>query len=176
MTTPVGCISLAENHLKTMLADSTEFRTWVEAIDQASALDDIYIEALPAPADKRVHTLVELTALRPYAIIWTDPEDGFSMSHVATSSTFDFSEAGVLMMRFIDDVLPSIETDPAEIALRFKNHIGLILDDFKSLAGLGTYLAIDRVGIDLGPYRSDEDDQGTQGDYVGVDLRVEWRS
>jgi len=42
------------------------------------------------------------------------------------------------------------------------------------LAGAPGYLGIEEIAIAFGPYRTGEDLLHTQGDAVGVDLRVSW--
>lgn len=171
LTAPAGSISLAVDNLRTTLADSAMFRTWTATANQAAALARIYYESLPPPGDKNEHTLAELTAYRPYALVWTEPESGFTKR---TDGFVAADESGVMLMRFIQTVDPSIANDPAEISRRFINTLGTILDEMIALSWGGGYLAISEMKLEFGPYRGDPDEKSSQGDYVGADVQVTW--
>lgn len=174
MTAPQGSISKAVDNLRVTLADSAAFRSWVGAVDQATALVKIYYESLPPPADKNEHTFAELVAYRPYALVWTVPDSGFALRHDAHSGLFVYNESGLMMIRLIQAVDAGIANDPAEISRQFLNTVGTILDQLAAKAGGGGYLAIEEMELDFGPYRGDPDERSTQGDYVGADVKLSW--
>jgi len=167
LSAPQGSISKAVDNLRVTLADSTTFRTWVGAVDQATALVKINYESLPPPADKNEHTLAELTAYRPYALLWTSPENGFRLSH------FD-NESGVMMLRFVQTVEIIIADDAAEIARRFLNTLGAIFDEIMALNRVGGYLATEAIELESGPFRADADEAAAQGDYIFADAKLTW--
>jgi hypothetical protein len=174
LTAAAGSISLAVDYLRTTLADSAAFRTWAGAANQAAALARIYYESLPPPANGNEHTLAELAAYRPYALVWVSPEDGFRKRHISQAASFGYAQSGTMLFRMLQTVDPAIANDPAEISRRFINTIGTIFDEFEDLCGLAGYLAIESMEIDFGPYRGDPDEKTTQGDYIGIDINVSW--
>lgn len=174
LTAAAGSISLAVDNLRVTLADSAAFRTWSGTSTQAAALARIYYESLPPPTDKNEHTLVELTALRPCALVWTEPTSGFTLRHDSQGSSFGYNESGVMMIRFLQTVDPAIVADAAEIARRFLNAIGTILDELAASAGVAGYIASEELELEFGPYRGEVDERATQGDYIGCDVKVTW--
>lgn len=173
MTAASGTWSLCEENLRIALADCATFRTMVGAVDRATALDDIYHEALPPPAVKgSEHTRGELEALRPYAIVFSSPENGFRRKMI----THDTSrETGTLEVIIQADVDPADANDPAEVARKFKNNVGNIIDELFALsAQAGTtdsYLVVDDIAVS-GPFRIDPDKEETMGDVVMVEMTV----
>ena len=163
-TSPAGPISLAESVLRTTLADCTHFRSWVGAANQAQALDRIYLDGLPPPANNAdSHTLSELQALRPFAVIYTEEQRGWRTRQNAAGTRHWFIHSGSLTVRFEQDSPSDALDDPGELDRRFRNTIGQIVsteDDANpgllELAGTPGYLAI--TGIEAsGPFRSDDD-------------------
>lgn len=68
---PTGSISLVLDTLRTLLAGTAAFRTWVGAENQAEALARIHRHRLPRPAaGAAYHSRTELEAYRPYALVW----------------------------------------------------------------------------------------------------------
>jgi len=170
MTEPAGRLMLAQNYLKATLAASATFQTWVEAEDATEALGSIHHDGLPDPTDPdKGYTAAELTALRPYALIWTQEQAGFSLARTAYET---WQESGRLKLLLIQDVPAAIATDIAEADLRWKNTIGQIIDDLAALAGGAGYLAIARIDLDDGPFRLVPDKQPEQGDAQGVELGI----
>lgn len=171
MTAPAGILMLPQEYLRVTLADSATFRTWVGAATQAAALAKIHHEALPPGAGPE-HTLAELQAARPCVIVWTRPEDGFTRIMDAVNPPNQYSQVGSLMARFLDDVTAS--QGEAEIAIQFKNRLGVVLDEMGELAGLPGYLNIIRMSLVLGPWRTPPGEALRQGEYIGADVRFDW--
>ena len=173
MTAPAGSMMLAQHYLRQSLANSATFRTWTETADEAAALAKIHYEGLPPPADNAAdYTAAALTAYRPYAVVWTDEENGFWKNKEASGF---FRAGGRLILKFEQDVPEAIAADPAEIDLRFKNTIGQIIDDLCNLTLVGVgYLCFERITVDIGPYRTHPDDVPSQGDWQAIEIGVDW--
>ena len=171
MTAPLGSIALAQEYLRTTLADCTSFRTWVGAVNQAQALARIHHEALPPPITGSEHTLEELRAYRPCALIWTDVDNGFARRVVSVDSSID---SGSLGLRLAQDVGEEISHLHAEVYQRFINSVGQIVDELVGLAGLAGYLAMTSLELKSGPFRSHPDEYETVGDIQFCDLRITW--
>ncbi len=169
----VGELSLAQDFLRTQLADCAEFRTLVGAANQAQALDDIYQDVLPDPADAVEYTQAELIALRPYALIGMSNEDGLTLEHVSTGSSFDFSPSGTFEVWIVRD-LPGAE-DGTTADLTWRNIVATIVTELAALAGQAGYLAFERIEL-VALHRNHPDLAQTQGDNQLAMLRVEWRT
>lgn len=176
MTEPAGCLSLAEQYLKVMLANVTAFRTWTETESEEEALAKIHLEGLPKPAaDKDCHTRAELEAYRPYAVVFTGEDNGLTKWHDATGALFEFVESGRLMLRLEQDCPDGVGDQPSSDAnLQFKNTVGLIIDGLCALAGTAGYLAFERITVADGPYWSHPDAVPGQGLFQGCELLAEW--
>jgi len=147
MTAPAGSISLAQEYLRTSLADVTAFRTWCGAADQAAALARIHHEGLPAPRDKHAHTIEELRDYRPYAIVFTAEQNGFRLDVV--DGDLDYTAAGGLILRLFQDAAEVFDDEPsAEANLTFRNAVGEIIDGLGDLAGQAGYLAFNSLVLE----------------------------
>lgn len=179
MTAAAGTISIAEEALRLALADCAEFRTWVSAADRAAALESIYIDGLPEPAgDADVHTLAEIQALRPYAIVYTAETDGVSRRLEAGGGTFCYSATGRLMLLMVQDCPESRDDQPTSWANQeWRKTIGLIRADLRQTAAKpneSEYLAIRRMAVANGPYWSPREVAPTEGVWQGVEIEVTW--
>lgn len=175
MTAPSGPISEAIELLRQTLGASATFRTWTSTATQEDAEAKIYKGALPKPVSgKYAHTLAELQTLRPYAIIFEQPEEGFQVRATALSGSRDFVASGSFGILLEWDIPSDISDDPAEIAIQFRNTYGGIIDDMAGLASVAGYLDINEMAVEDGPWRSHEDDLEMYGDVKIVMLRVSW--
>ena len=180
LTAAAGCISLPEEILRASLADCYYFRRWQGAAwSQAEALARIYPDALPPPTADGF-TLAELTALRPFVLLWTEPQAGFRLHHDSSGSDFFYNHSGKLSLLFEQAVPDAIKDDPAEVDRRFKNEVGLMIcsrDGDKpglcELSGQGGYLAIEEL-VAYGPFRSAQDDLATDGDTQQFLVEIKW--
>lgn len=180
-TTPAGPLMLAQDYLRTMLANCTYFRTWQGAaytVDQAKAR--IYHDALPAPASGDALTAAELATYRPFVIISTERQQGFRLRHDSSGDGFYFSESGRLCLLFEQAVPSAIAADPSEVEITFKNFLGRVMASndtanpgLAELAGEAGYLAIEEMVL-YGPYRSAEDDQVADGDCQLALIEIAW--
>lgn len=164
-----GGISLAEENLARTLADCARFQSWAGATNRAQALKRIYFDSLPPPeADKAAHSRDSIEKLRPFALISTNLQNGYSRGRVGTQT---YAEAGNLMIVFEEGVPDSLAADDAAAARKFKNTLGVIMDELLVLAYQATYLAIDQLTLQ-GPVRCHPDDVEGQGDHQFAGLAV----
>jgi len=175
MTVAAGTASLAQESLRVTLADATAFRALLSpAMTQAQALARIYLEGLPPPGSGHVHTKTELEALRPYAIIWTDPSNGLRMELDAIDS---FASHGRLMVRIEQNAPSGLGSEPTSDAnLQFRNSIGQIMDDVAALVAprQAGYLAVTAIDLEEGIYWNHPKVEPAFGVYQGAVLAVEW--
>ncbi len=175
MTAPSGPVSEAMDLLQQTLGASDTFRTLVGAANQAEAEARIHKGALPKPVSGGyAHSLAELGALRPYAIIFELPEEGFQVRATAMSGSRDFVASGAFHVLLEWPIPSNISDDPAEIAIQFRNLYGGIIDDMAGLASVAGFLDINEMAVEDGPWRSDEDDLEIYGDVKIIMLRVSW--
>lgn len=148
MTTPAGCLSLAQEYLRQTLAACATFQTLCNLDNAAHAAERIYHEGLPEPGEGDTHTLQELQSLRPYAIVYTAEESGFTRTYEATGTRFEFDDHGRLMIRLERDSPDNANDQPTTPAnLDWRNVIGEIIDDLCKLAGTPGYLACQTIGL-----------------------------
>jgi hypothetical protein len=177
VTDPVGCISLAEQYLRQTLAASETFRSAVGAGNPAAALAHIYTDDLPPPAGgAATYSRSDLETLRPFAVVWTEEQDGLRRQADAVSDARNYGGSGRLAVLFEQDVPSQVVNDPPEASRRFKNTLGLIIDEMLAVAGTPDYLDIAAITLRGGPTRSHPDAQATEGDFLAALLSVEWRN
>jgi hypothetical protein len=175
MTTPSGSLSLAQEHLRVMLADCATFRALCGAGNRAGALAHLHHEGLPAPANGTEHTAAEHADLRPWGIVFMADQRGFSRRLVSTET---FRSAGRLRLRLArtcPDVTGADEPT-SDAMLEWKNIIGGIIGELCELATAGDieHLAFDEIGVDFGPFAAAPELAATQGLWQGVELSVAW--
>ena len=173
MTTPRGVLSEAEDLLATTLADCPEFRTLVEEADRAGALEHIYNDVLPAASGDYTYTRTELQALRPYALYWTSPDNGYRSRSESASTGNNFVEGGEIIMKLERDVTDSDDITQAESDRDWNDIVGSIIRDMHDLAGLDGYLNIVAIR-QLICGRSDPGDFRSYGHVQTSVLAVEW--
>lgn len=176
MTSAAGCISIAEEALRTMLADSATFRTLVGAANQAQALDDIYTDGLPEPADGEALTLAELEGYRPYSVIFTAEENGVNRELEAGGDALWYDQTGQIRLRLEQDCPTGLDDQPSSWSnQQWRITIGNITRELRDLAAKpneADYLAIRQITVAEGPYWSDPNLAETQGNFQGVELLV----
>lgn len=172
-TTPAGSVMLSAEYAAATLADCPAFRTWCGADDATQARGRIHLEALPPPSNKEEFTLDELKAHRPYVILNVLR---FAQQHVATGNGFDFSPEGTIELFFEQDILAEIAHNTAEIATRFYNAVGAIIDELCSRAGLAGFLAFTSVRMDQPCSRTHPDAVSVEGDALMIRLALDWSS
>jgi hypothetical protein len=178
MTAAAGCLSLALAGLETTLADCAAFRalTTPPMADAAAAKARIHLRGLPEPSDGLAHTIAELDAYRPFAILWTDPDNGFaSTSESSGGDHNEFSNTGTLFME-LEVAYDSGDDKPtADENVVFENAVGAIIDDLQDLAGGPGYLNILAIGLDYGPFWPAPEDIDLMGTFQGARLTIEYK-
>jgi hypothetical protein len=168
-----GCLNLAQERLRTTLADVAAFRTFCGVATQGAALARIHHEGLPKAAGES-YTLAEMQAYRPYAFIWTDDSQGFTKQHAAGGVSHWFRAAGRLHVILVREVPAALIDNEPAADFDFKNHLGLILDGLGELAGQPGYLAISRMSVLRVLEWNDRDAQPTEGISQGCEIEIAW--
>lgn len=166
-----GRMGLALEALREMLAGSSAFQAFCGVGDAAAARAHLYYEGLPPAADGDTHTLAELDARRPFALLWTDPAGGFVLRRVATGDTY--AQSGRLVAAFERGVAAEDAADPSAIDESFSNELDAILADL--LAASSGAGALQIAGVELlDRMRSHPDQQPGEGDYVMAMLAISY--
>lgn len=183
LTPAQGCISMAEERLRNMLAACATFQKWIGGgIDP---LDRIHLHELVKPRldDEEPdgnYSLAELQSMRPYALLFTSPQNSFRISIVASPGSPDPS--GTLTLLFWDNVESHLENDYPEAYRRFMNNIGSIIHSYEdNNPGLvellrrceGNYLNWTDIAVES-YFRTGTDDQPTIGDAHCCELTIRW--
>lgn len=182
LSAPLGCISMAEERLRNMLAACHAFQAWTGTADAGAAKDRIYLECQPDPFiddDERDgnFSLAELQDRRPFAIVWT-----MSYEIAVVGSPATPTQRGVLRMRFEDNVPQQYARNFSEAYRQFCNTIGLILQsNEQGRPGLMELLSkcppehLDFQGINfLAHEHTPESVKPTQGDAQAMEFEIPW--
>lgn len=160
---PSGPLSLPLKNLQTLVSNSSTFQTWVGAADAATAAARIYLVG----EDKSATT-------RPFAVVHhLDPAE-FNREAQAGGAVQCFVESGAVGLIFEDDVGAAYAADHADAEMEFTNIVGAVISEMEDLAGSGAYLNVTRFGVITGPARSALDEAESEGDYYGIQFRVEY--
>lgn len=177
MTTPSGSMNLSVKYFRDMLAASPAFQTWTGTPDSTGALERIYYEGLPAPANSIRYTRGELEDYRPYALVYIADEGGFTRDILATTS---FDEAGIVVLTLEQTAPTNLGDDPSSDAnIQWSNSIGEIVDGLATLRAAMTnavtdqYLAFDRLRLMARGWAS-KDQQVAQGLFQRAIIAVDF--
>lgn len=171
---PAGSISLAQENFRVTIADTATFRQLVEAADRAAALEHLYHDGLPEPANGTEYTKEEIQDYRPWGIVFTDDHRGFRRRKVSTGG---FRSSGRLRLRLCRECPnPTADGPNSEAVLEWKNIVGQIIAELCSLAVAGDseHLAFDEIALDYGPFASAPELAAAQGVWQGAELSVAW--
>ena len=164
-------IQEAQDLLATTLAASTTFRTFVGAADPSGALERIYHDYIPEPAGE-VYTPDELSDIRPCAMIYTLPANGFEWTKDAASGGHNcWTGSGRLVCVLMRD-FPT-DMDASEADVDFREIAGDILADIRDLAETGGYLAATKFS-GSGPFRTLPEELSEIGDRQAFELYIDW--
>lgn len=177
-----GPVLDALNAARRMLADCYWWRRIADADspwDQATALAHIHFDGLP-PADPGPnHSLAQMTALRPFAIMWTDITGGLRIRNATAGYTCNVP-SGRIIAQIELPVPTAIASDPTAVADDISRKIGLILRTGDSdqpglfeLAGRSGYLPLTEVEL-FGYARTDAKAAEDLGDIVFAELQISW--
>jgi hypothetical protein len=164
-------ISLAEQHVANMLADSAAFQAFANAADATAARSRIYFDALPPPeADNGVYSKDELVAYRPFAIVFTAPANGYKRTRGATGC---YVESGQIGLHLEQNVPEALANDLQQPMRQIKSTLGAIINDLEALAYGAGYLAVNVIDV-LVVAREAEDAITQEGDNVFAMLNLVW--
>jgi len=170
-------MSLAQEYCANLLASTDSFQSLVDVSTVADALDSIYHEDLPDPADNGIYTRNELEEYRPYALIRSGEGPAFERIAVASASggAQSFDQAGTFEIKLIRSVPPRLLDHKAAADQEWKNIVGLILDQMCANGGTNhTYLSPSRVTVQQAIWRNRLDEVDDIGEYQGAILEVEF--
>lgn len=164
-----------------LLSKNTGFWQFTGAADAAAALSHIYRDFLPEPADKNEHTLAELQAMRPFAMVWQSESNGWHARRNAATSCFKIS--GMIVVRFEWDVpyapnendqLVQSGSDQAA-ATTFQEHLSRILhnDDSTGILNICAQMNITDV-METACFRSPPEHYKTIGDCYAAEFLIAW--
>ncbi len=174
LTPGVGAITPKEDLLQNTLAGLSKMQAWLGVSDSTSAKNKIFIGDLPPPPSGcEVYEPEDLVGLRPFAVLYTEPQAGFRAMRDAIGLSFHFAEGGRLVIMFEQEVDASLRHNLAEVRRRFMNSLGEIAYELLGVAGLADKLAITKLTV-FGPYRGDDDDIQGQGDPIIGYFDIEW--
>lgn len=172
----------ALNAAKTMLANAYYWRRLANENspwDEATALAHIHYDELPLASPGPDHSLAELQALRPFALMWNDISTGMRWR----SNGGDFCCAMVNGMTIIQiemAVPANIATNPRLVAEDVNRKLGRIIrtcDPEKpgilDLSGQAGYLPITECKI-TGYIRTDRKAALEIGDAVTAEIELTW--
>lgn len=173
-------ISTAKDLLRTMLANTTAFRTWDGAnytVEQAKAR--IYFDALPPPADGDQYTVAELAALRNCAIVAKHPSENVRWVFDACGGDH-FNCHGVLVVMLFRTI-PEADRDDIESAERsMENFVGQLVRSgdpsapgLCELSGRAGYLSFYEIMED-GPHFDPAEDGEARGHEMRHLLVIRW--
>ena len=172
-TSPTGILSLAQDYLRTMLADCEQVQRFLNSGSAANALLRIHQDVLTAPADGNAYGLAEIQALRPFIIVSTAAESGFTREMLARGAgSSHYSDSGNLELHMEQGVPDDLAGQADEAESYFYNQIGLIVEDLRERALQGGFLAIKEIAIEEGPSRTHPDQVNDVGDAFWCRIRV----
>lgn len=173
MTTAAsGGITKAEERIRDMLATCTKFQTWTGTSTAADAKTHIYYDAVPLANMKDDNaSLTDIRQKRPFAMIYTDPTDGYSFGELLGGS-------GAVMVELEQNT--QADTDWQESERLFKITIGNIIQTGDSgnpglveVSNARSYAQITKIDL-VELYRYDQDAITAMGDAQGARLRLAW--
>jgi hypothetical protein len=166
-----GILSLAQDALRSTLADSTTYRALTDPVmEQAAALASIHRDGLPAPADTHEYTLAELEGYRPFATIVDDDDNSFA------GSTVDWMHRGRMLVTIERDAPDGASPTPSDPATKeWRDIIGQIIADLQTVAGTAGYLDITSIDMEEPPGWAVAEVAETRGVFQMVVLGVNWQ-
>jgi len=173
MTTAAsGGITKAEERIRDMLATCTQFQTWTGTASVAAAKLRIYYDAVPlANMKDDSTTLTDIRSKRPFAMVYTDPSDGYSFGELLGGS-------GSVMVELEQNT--QTDTDWQESERLFKITIGNIIQSGSSgspglveVSNTRVYTQLTRIDL-VELYRYEEDARTAVGDAQGARIRLAW--
>ena len=173
----LAALTIARNQLR----DCYWWRNLVSEVtpwNQAQAEARIYFDELPPPVSDD-YTPAELTALRPFALLWLDTASGLQLMS-ESSGNCCWIPSGTAIAQIEIPVPPNLAATPNALALDLHSKIGRIIrtaDPTKpglcDLAGVPGYLPVKQV-IYRGYIRTDVKAAAEIGDCVRCEIEMQW--
>ena len=179
MDAAVAGISKSKEALQKLLSKSARFQSFIGG-NEAAALAKIKLDGLDLPTDengniKEAHSLVDLQALRPFAVIGLAPNRGYRVRAVGTPTAS--VESGSLQIYLEKDSPTEVLKTPDARNRLWDNDLGQIISEMMVLKGndtAGELLQIDNDVDVQGPFFSDEIAAPGQGNFGMAILTVTW--
>lgn len=157
--------------LRTTLAASAAFQSLVGAGNAAGAEARIYHDSFPRPLSGGVaHTLAEITALRPCAIVYTED---FITAADSMGDQSCWHQEGILHAIIFRNVPLADKDNPSKVDVDFRVIMGDIIQDLIELSQTAGYLT-SRKFRPIGPHRTANEDLNAIGDAQAYELQIEW--
>lgn len=170
-----NCLTKAEDAIRTMLANSTAFRAFVGAADEAEALTKIHIDDFPRPAedDEDTYTAAEWAAFFPCVLI-EPPDSGEAVAFTLLANSglqWDYSIDSAFQLRF--EKYQETDDDDDVESRKFKNAVGDILDELTTMSGTSGYYGFTRLAPLAKPYRGNYSHAQALGEVHGWVIGIE---
>lgn len=183
MSLPNGPMLAPEIAVANMLADCYWWRGIVDPNnpwDEATARAHIHGDGLPPPDDDADdYSKKQLEALRPFALVWNDPESGYTMQ----ASSHDHCcpmMSGQVNVQIELNTPEELGGDMTAIGNWARIAFGRLLytkdaaqPGLWDLNGGDNYLYFHRLSVN-GPWRSDEKQLAQYGDSVFAEFELHW--
>lgn len=148
-----------------------------QTLDDRETSRKVYVDALPLPDGKRVFTRSDLEALRPFALLWQAPGDGYNLR---ASSTSTLHVTGHVIVQFELPVPEHLAEDDHGLGIHLMRSIGRIVrtqdPDRPGLMDMSGDPGRPFINhLQIGTYQRVEKDYVTDvGDHAVVDLDMHW--
>lgn len=167
---------------KAMLRDCYWWRRLADANNawsEAEAAAHIHYDALPPPSPGPDHSLSELQAARPFALLWSDAAAGMRLRN-STAGYCCYLPSGVIVIQIEMAVPANIAANPTAVAEDVSRKLGRIMTTgnaeqpgLMELSGLAGYLPINELQL-YGYLRTDAKAARDLGDCVVAELQLNW--
>lgn len=184
MATPYGIIAEPLQNFKVMLSKCPAFQLWCEEAKptipeteptrSAACLDYIHLIKYAKPSSGGF----------VYPVVIVDLPEDLNYETVGVSAVgMDFSNGrGVFDVTFMRVVPSAVRSDDVEAWINFVGWtdvngnygLGQIIEDLKSLSMVGTYLWINDIALQEGPWWVDEVKKNPANPIIGAKLRITW--
>ena len=176
MDAAVAGIAISKAALQSQLSKCARFQSFVGG-NEAAALARIKLDADPFPTDeggnvKESYTAAELTAVRPFALIFYDPRQGYRLQ--AAGAPNAAVESGTLQIHFEKEIPVALRKTLSEAHRQWDNDLGQIARELTDLKTTDGMLQIDQGITVNGPFFSDESQAPGQGNFAYALMTVTW--
>lgn len=155
--------------LASTLAACASFQTFVGEVDASAAALRIHHDYIPDP-DGDAYTPEELAEIRPCALIYTLPDNGFTTKR-DSAGTNNWGSSGRLVCVLMRDT-PS-EQSRSDVDVDMREAAGDIMADLVDASETAGRLAITGLTAS-GPYRTEPDQISELGDRQAFEIHIEW--